>query len=276
MSANYLNNKDMLLEIHKSKISFCQYEDEKHTTYDIIVRDYDDIFKQETIDEAKKNKAARIASKNYQAAIKAYDGPISKKPKQADFKLDPDTLETTELVFRVLSYDHIPLEPGRKKNPKNEAEKRIKLNFIPFKHYILNNDLSSTKTVLISHFKDGEFCQTHGAMTDKLATMFMLLVNRYSQRSNWRGYTYVDEMKGQALLQLSQMGLQFDESKSSNPFAYFTAAISNSFTKVLNIEKKNQNIRDDLLVKQGQNPSFTRQLEYEEQINKMRESWDEK
>lgn len=276
MSANYLNNKDMLLEIHKSKISFCQYEDEKYTTYDIIVRDYDDIFKQETIDEAKKNKAARIASKNYQAAIKAYEGPVSKKPKQADFKLDPASLETTELVFRVLSYDHIPLEPGRKKNPKNEAEKRTKLNFIPFKHYILNSDLDSTETVLISHFKDNEFCQTHGAMTDKLATMFMLLVNRYSQRSNWRGYTYVDEMKGQALLQLSQMGLQFDESKSSNPFAYFTAAISNSFTKVLNIEKKNQNIRDDLLVKQGQNPSFTRQLEYEEQINKMRESWDEK
>jgi hypothetical protein len=63
----------------------------------------------------------------------------------------------------------------------------------------------------------------------------------------------------QALLQLSQIGLQFDESKSQNPFAYYTAAITNSFTRILNIEKKNQNIRDDILEMNGLNPSWTRQ-----------------
>lgn len=73
------------------------------------------------------------------------------------------------------------------------------------------------------------------------------------------GNTYNEEMKGQALLQLSQIGLQFDESKSSNPFAYFTATITNSFTRILNIEKKNQNIRDDILEMNGLNPSYTRQ-----------------
>jgi hypothetical protein len=73
------------------------------------------------------------------------------------------------------------------------------------------------------------------------------------------GNTYNEEMKGQALLQLSQIGLQFDESKSSNPFAYFTATITNSFTRILNIEKKNQNIRDDILEINGLNPSYTRQ-----------------
>ena len=66
-------------------------------------------------------------------------------------------------------------------------------------------------------------------------------------------------MRGQALLQLSQIGLQFNESKSQNPFAYYTAAITNSFTRILNIEKKNQNIRDDILEMNGLNPSWTRQ-----------------
>ena len=89
--------------------------------------------------------------------------------------------------------------------------------------------------------------------------MFIKLSERYAQRSNWRGYTYVDEMRGQAILQLSQIGLQFDESKSENPFAYYTAAITNSFTRVLNIEKRNQNIRDDILEMNGLNPSYTRQ-----------------
>ena len=35
------------------------------------------------------------------------------------------------------------------------------------------------------------------------------------------------------------IGLQFNEAKSDNPFAYYTtAAVNNSFTRVLNIEKK--------------------------------------
>jgi hypothetical protein len=67
-------------------------------------------------------------------------------------------------------------------------------------------------------------------------------------------------MRGQALLQLSQIGLQFDESKSQNPFAYYTAAITNSFTRVLNIEKKMQNIRDDILEMNGLSPSWSRQF----------------
>ena len=71
-------------------------------------------------------------------------------------------------------------------------------------------------------------------------------------------------MQGQALLQLSQIGLQFDESKSQNPFAYYTATITNSFTRVLNMEKKNQNLRDDLLQEAGVMPSLTRQMQNEE------------
>jgi hypothetical protein len=96
-------------------------------------------------------------------------------------------------------------------------------------------------------------------MTNKLAHMFMKLCERYATRSNWRGYTYNDEMRSQALLQLAQIGLQFDEAKSANPFAYYTAAITNSFTRVLNIEKRNQNLRDDIMEMNGLTPSYTRQ-----------------
>jgi hypothetical protein len=114
-----------------------------------------------------------------------------------------------------------------------------------------------------SHWKGdlitGEYSRDHGDMTAELARMFLKLCERYATRSNWRGYTYNEEMRGQALLQLSQIGLQFDESKSQNPFAYYTAAITNSFTRILIIEKKMQNIRDDILEMNGLNPSWTRQ-----------------
>jgi hypothetical protein len=53
--------------------------------------------------------------------------------------------------------------------------------------------------------------------------------------------------------------LQFDESKSNNPFAYYTAAVTNSFVRIINIEKRNQNIRDDILEINDMMPSHTRQ-----------------
>lgn len=90
-------------------------------------------------------------------------------------------------------------------------------------------------------------------------TEYGCFVARRAGKVYLTGNTYNEEMRGQALLQLSQIGLQFDESKSQNPFAYYTAAITNSFTRILNIEKKMQNIRDDILEMNGLNPSWTRQ-----------------
>jgi hypothetical protein len=141
-------------------------------------------------------------------------------------------------------------------------EKHVRLNFPPFYHYRIDENKTPFlvgKSHWRGDFEHGEFSKDHGTMTRKLATMFMKLCERYATRSNWRGYTYNEEMRGQALLQLSQIGLQFDESKSQNPFAYYTAAITNSFTRILNLEKKNQNIRDDMLEMNGLNPSWTRQ-----------------
>lgn len=90
-------------------------------------------------------------------------------------------------------------------------------------------------------------------------TEYGCFLARRNGKAYLTGNTYNDEMRLQAILQLSQIGLQFDESKSQNPFAYYTAAITNSFTRVLNIEKRNQNLRDDILEANGLTPSYTRQ-----------------
>ena len=264
---NYLNNRDILKEIHKSKKTYCSYENiETDSDFDIIVADIKKINKTR-IKEARQLK-------------------ITKWKKETGEELDPKTIEDTDLVFRVMTWDHIPLVP--KKPTKAQLKKRAKLeemfddieearededygiddhvhakvNFPPFQHYRVDEDGNPYK-VGQSHWKgtleNGKFSKDHGQMTNKLAHMFIKLCERYATRSNWRGYTYNEEMRGQALLQLSQIGLQFDESKSDNPFAYYTAAITNSFTRVLNIEKKNQSIRDDILEMNGLNPSWTRQ-----------------
>ena len=268
---NYLNNRDILKEIHLSKNTYCWYRDPvADHQFDLILPSVDKI-NQRTVVEARKNRADRI---------KRETGEV----------IDQKKIANTDLVFRITAWEHIPKAP--KKITKAEAKRKkledifeledavsddpladlvdepvlnmnyVRLNFPPFEHYRLD-ELKVPFIVGRSHWRGdletGEFCREHGTMTRKLATMFMKLCERYATRSNWRGYTYNEEMRGQALLQLSQIGLQFDESKSQNPFAYYTAAITNSFTRILNIEKKNQNIRDDILEINGLNPSWTRQ-----------------
>ena len=253
---NYLNNRDILKEIHRSKNTFNSYVAPEYADFDIILLDVDKI-NIRTIAEAKRNKAKRLSTEEYERRKIA-----GEKVKQADCEVKYTDITKEELIFRVMTFDHIPEEPGRKKNPKSVADTKTKLNFPPFVHYKFNEQ-DELVCVGKSHWQGGMengcFSKDHGKATNNLAMMWLKLVDRYATRGNVRGYTYNDEMKGQAILQLSQIGLQFDESKSQNPFAYYTAAVTNSFVRVINIEKRNQNIRDDILEMNDLNPSFTRQ-----------------
>jgi hypothetical protein len=267
---NYLNNRDLLKQIHLSKNTYCKYRDPvADHQYDIILPSLDRI-NQRTVAEARRNRADRL---------KRETGVVQNEKK----------IPNTDLVFRITCWEHIPI--AAKKVPKVAAKKKklqdileldepvedpladivdeivldpthVRVNFPPFYHYRISEE-KEPYLVGKSHWRGdlitGEYSRDHGTMTPELARMFLKLCERYATRSNWRGYTYNEEMRGQALLQLSQIGLQFDESKSQNPFAYYTAAITNSFTRILNIEKKMQNIRDDILEMNGLNPSWTRQ-----------------
>lgn len=327
---NYLNNKDLLHEIHKSKNTYCLYRDPlTDHDFDMILDHVDDIAGSQLVeglaephpyavstverkvkadDEgnlmsiydcmvpnvrlAKEWKAKRTSKMHYDAAVKA-----GEKVKQAEFAIDPSDYDDEDLVFRINEFAHVPWAPPKvsKTKPKrkkivtsplltdsDEAEvdevkkKHVKCNFPPFYHYRYENGelIQVGKSHWKGEYKDGKFegvfSTKHGYMTEKLAMMFMKLCERYATKGNWRGYTYNDEMRGQALLQLSTVGLQFNEAKSQNPFAYYTAIVNNAFTRVLNIEKRNQVIRDDILEQNDLTPSYTRQNENDMQMTKER------
>jgi len=236
---NYLNNKDILKEIHLSKNAYCTF-----------------------LDKGEKD------------------------------SVDPKKIPTSDLVFRVMTWDHVPVAPkqprkvDKKKTAKDifefEDEKdeifadledpttakeiddmvHVKVNFPPFQHFRLDST-NTFQCIGKSHWtgglENGEFSKDHGNITNKLARMYIMMCEKYAMKFNWRGYTYNDEMRNSAILQLTYVGLRFNEAKSANPFAYYTAAITNSFCRVLNSEKRNQNIRDDILEINGLNPSWTRQ-----------------
>lgn len=253
----YLTNKDLLREIHLSKVTFSTYTAPEHSEYDLIVPSLDKI-NIRTIAEAKRNQASRLSKQAHEAAMYA----AGKKMPAKEFDIDYKKIPKLNLVFRVMTFDHVPLAPGRKKTLKNTADSHEKVNFPPYQHWkfdAANNLLLVGKSHWKGALDTGIFSKDHGMMTSDLARMFIKLCERYATRGNVRGYTYNDEMRGQAILQLTQIGLQFNESKSDNPFAYYTAAVTNSFVRIINIEKRNQNIRDDILEINGMNPSWTRQ-----------------
>ena len=280
---NYLNNKDILKEIHTSKTDFCYFTDPEYHRYDFIVdmptSDLDDslayALKPETIQTAKETRASRLST-------------------ETGTKVSPDTIQETDLIFRVMTWTHVPVAP---KQPRKVTKRRsakdiiefddteettdifadledpgtaalvddmvhLKVNFPPFKHYKLDSN-NTLRCVGHSHWQGdlatGAFNKDHGKITNKLARMYIMLCEKYAMKYNWRGYTYRDEMQNSAILQLTYVGLRFNEAKSANPFAFYTAVITNSFCRVLNTEKRNQNIRDDILEINGLNPSWSRQ-----------------
>ena len=69
---NYLNNKDILKEIHESKNSYCHFSKQEYNRYDFIV-DIEDstledcfkyMFRDETIQKEKENRATRLNNEN--------------------------------------------------------------------------------------------------------------------------------------------------------------------------------------------------------------------
>ena len=261
---NYLNNKDILKEIHESKTAYCYFTKPEYHRYDFIVdmpqspieESLEYAFKPETIQQAKETRALRLS--------------LEQGSKDA---VSPDSIEITDLVFRVMTWDHVPVAP---KQPRKTVKKKtakdifefeepsadeifadlednttkaevddmvhVKVNFPPFQHFKLDSN-NTFQCIGKSHWEGnletGNFNKEHGKITNKLARMYIMMCEKYAMKYNWRGYTYNDEMRNSAILQLTYVGLRFNEAKSANPFAYYTAAITNSFCRVLNTEKRN-------------------------------------
>lgn len=243
----YLTNKELLAEIARCKNTYCEFLEPRYAEYDAIVMDLDEV-----TDELIAETCARRSKE--------------KTPKGEP----PVIVEPNGLIFRLITYDHIPLDPDRKRKSRAANQTHAETTFTPFKHFEMTVADDGEKTFVEvgrSHweggFENGHFSAHRGRMTERMGRMLKMLVARYARRGNFRGYTYNDEMSSLALLQLSQVGLRFDEHKSSNPFAFYTQTIKHCFIRIINSEKKVQMIRDDLLIAMGAAPSYTRQIENE-------------
>ncbi len=240
----YLTNKELLAEIARCKNSYCEYLGEEYAYYDVIVDDLE-LLTPELIQETCATKSKELTPKN----------------------AEPVEVTKYDLIIRLMTYDHIPLDPTRKKKSRASNQTHAVTTFIPFKHFIISPEDDSFKEVGRSHwrggFENGHFDAERGRITERMGRMFEKLVLRYATKGSYRGYSYNSEMVGLALVHLCHVGLQFDERKSANPFAFYTQTIKHCFIRIINLEKKQQDIRDELLIASGNKPSYTKQVEME-------------
>lgn len=267
----YLNNADLLREIQISKMSYCSSIDEQFNMYDYIVFDESEICS-EVLELAKAERIKRINNATI-VRIRLEHQFSTKRAKEycETNNLILKDVPQDEIVIRVITHEHVPFV-------SEDSSVHVRTNFEPFKHYIVDSTgelIEVVRSHWIGDFEDGYFSTKHGRITNELGKMFMKLADECSHKSSFRNYTYLDELVGDARVQLVKNALLFTESilyrkvnpsVQLNPFAYYTSFVTNAFRSVLNSEKQARNIRDDLLEINGFDPSFTRQLEIEQHI----------
>lgn len=116
------------------------------------------------------------------------------------------------------------------------------------KNYLNNKDLLA-QVVMSKETKP------EPRMSDTLARMLQMLCKRYASRGQFASYTYNEDMQAYAMMMLVRTWNSFKPEKSSNPFAFYTQCIKNSFIQFLKLEQYQRDVRDKILVTHGLSPS---------------------
>lgn len=86
--------------------------------------------------------------------------------------------------------------------------------------------------------------------TTRLGEIVVLTVDRVATQNKFRHYTYLDDMKAEAIYQsirgITKFNLEKtnDAGQKSSSFSYLTQIITNAFRQILKKEKKNRDIKD--------------------------------
>lgn len=106
----------------------------------------------------------------------------------------------------------------------------------------MSNNYVTNKEILV-HV---ETWQETGVMPEELGEAFLIIANNLSNKSNFIGYTWKDEMIAEAVFTCVKYFGNFDPKKSNNPFAYITRICYNSFVNSIKKQNKHGKMKQDL------------------------------
>ena len=89
-----------------------------------------------------------------------------------------------------------------------------------------------------------------GRITEPLGECIIWIATRYAGKAQWQGFTYRGDMISHAIMIMLRSVLKFNSAKSQNPFAYLTTVTSSAFINYLNKERREKEIKAQLLEEQ--------------------------
>ena len=140
-----------------------------------------------------------------------------------EISVDDKELEELGLVDEIIEEEEVILEEDKKITKVRRK-----------KNYVNNPDFLESMKTWLSKLEDNP----KEPLPDYVGECFIQIAERYSKRPNFIGYSFIEEMKSEAVLTCIKYAKNFNPEKSSNPFAYFTQVIKNSFIQMIKIEKK--------------------------------------
>jgi len=111
-------------------------------------------------------------------------------------------------------------------------------------HYVDNKKLYTEMVKYINEYNRAkEAGETLPRANNYIGKCIWLIANRLSTNRNFIGYTYREEMIGDAIENCLRYLHNFNPDKSTNPFAYFTQIMYYAFIRRIDKEKKQSYIK---------------------------------
>jgi DNA-directed RNA polymerase specialized sigma subunit len=85
-----------------------------------------------------------------------------------------------------------------------------------------------------------------GVMSENLGCILLDIANNLSNKGSFAGYTWKDDMVGEAILTCMKYLKNFDINKSTNAFSYITQIMRNSFINYIKIQNRHGEIKNSL------------------------------
>jgi len=83
-----------------------------------------------------------------------------------------------------------------------------------------------------------------GVIPEALGEMILAIATNYASKGNFAGYTWKEDMIGEAALTCVKFIKNFNREKSNNPFAYITQICKNAFISYIKKQQKHSQIKE--------------------------------
>jgi len=111
-------------------------------------------------------------------------------------------------------------------------------------HYIDNKEFFAEMCVWKKKIEEAEnLGEARPPITDYIGSCFIKIAEHLAQKPNFASYPYKDEMINDSIENCLMYAHNFDPSKSTNPFSYFTQIIYYAFLRRIEKEKKQNYIK---------------------------------